>query len=130
MTEQEKREKVIKGLECCVDEIGISHAGCPYYTDGNKNCEGSEPFPTPLLRDALELLKAQEPRVLTLDEYKAMAEKPRNEKPPVWEELRDSDSSEWGWALPQQAYDGYGIVWRAWTYKPTEEQREAVKWGG
>ena len=57
----DKREKVIKGLECCVDEIGISHAGCPYYTDGNKNCGGGEPFPTPLLRDALELLKAQEP---------------------------------------------------------------------
>ena len=61
MKRMDKREKVIKGLECCVDEIGISHAGCPYYTDGNKNCGGGEPFPTPLLRDALELLKAQEP---------------------------------------------------------------------
>lgn len=56
MTEQEKREKVIRGLECCTkDECEC----CPY----ENVCFGDdevEIFDT-LARDALALLKAQEP---------------------------------------------------------------------
>ena len=117
----DKREKVIKELQRCVLPHG---RGC------TPECEyhGRIECCRQVMRKAIALLKEQEPRVLTLDAYKAMAEKPRNEKSPVWEELRYSNSSEWGWALPQQAYDGYGIVWRAWTDKPTEEQREAEAW--
>ena len=47
-------ERVIKGLECCLDE-GSCH-GCPYYDDMDY-CDGSDT----LKRDALALLKAQEP---------------------------------------------------------------------
>lgn len=56
MTDQEKRETVIKGLECC--ESGNCYE-CPY--DMDLECPGFEPTPKKLLKDAMELLKAQEP---------------------------------------------------------------------
>jgi len=62
MTEQEKREKIIKGLECCWDvQSGWKDARyvcstCPY-TD---NCIPCETL-APLMEDALALLKGQEP---------------------------------------------------------------------
>ena len=63
MTDAKKREKVIKGLECCTkDECEC----CPY----ENVCFGDdevEIFDT-LARDALALLKAQEPMVMTLEE--------------------------------------------------------------
>ena len=51
------REKVIKGLECCTkgDEVQFCRdEGCPY-ADVPDDCMGD------VMRDALELLKAQEP---------------------------------------------------------------------
>ena len=52
------REKVIKGLECCG---GISSAfECPYQgSEGCENCRGN------IYLDALTLLKAQEPKLVT-----------------------------------------------------------------
>lgn len=58
MTEQEKREKVIKGLKWCMDEEHDCYIeqGCPYENEGEGfGCKYA------LHRDALELLKAQEP---------------------------------------------------------------------
>lgn len=56
MTEQEKREKVIKALEHCIaDNCDL----CPY--DENVDCPGFDPTPKALLADVLALLKAQEP---------------------------------------------------------------------
>ena len=82
-----------------------------------------------MIEDALDTiedaLKAQEPRVLTLDEYRAIAELPRSERVPVWIEWRDSG---YGWAIPQRAYEGYGVTWRAWTDRMTDEMREARAW--
>ena len=57
------REKVLKGLECCAYWHGCK--GCPYIED----CDRAEGF-TALARDALALLKVQEPRVMTLEEIK------------------------------------------------------------
>ena len=56
MTEQEKREKVIKGLECI---ISSGNAGM---RDDCANCiyPGGGDCLAPALRDALALLKAQE----------------------------------------------------------------------
>lgn len=53
------REKVIKGLEHCLEIEGDgSCVGCPYDDDCfSENVECSEP----MMRDALALLKAQEP---------------------------------------------------------------------
>ena len=54
MTEQDKREKVIKGLECCkIPFTKCYNGGCPYFE--NDGCKAR------LKGDALVLLKAQEP---------------------------------------------------------------------
>lgn len=57
MTEQEKREKVIRGLECCIAYDYLCN-DCPYADDGGAEdgCYSDE-----LKTDALALLKAQEP---------------------------------------------------------------------
>lgn len=60
-----EREKVIKGLECCEKKVCIfrdTEKDCPYwelcgeYDDAFKDCT------TALAKDAIALLKAQEPR--------------------------------------------------------------------
>ena len=118
MSEQEKREKVIKGLECCSHEDIGDCNNCPYNIN-DMHCDIN------MMRDVLELLKAQELRVMTLDEYRAIAELPRSERVPVWIEWRDGG---YGWAIPQRAYEGYGATWRAWTDGPTDEMSEATAW--
>jgi len=54
-----EREKVIKGLECCM--VGDGHSPkcelCPYATVGDDTCQTMDG----LFADALALLKAQEP---------------------------------------------------------------------
>ena len=117
------REKVIKGLECCLgkgQKRGMCE-DCPYDTNaGRMKCNLGD-----MHVDALALLKAQEPRVMTLDEYKALAEKPKEERDPVWEEWHGLRST---WAIPNQAYGGYGTSWRCWTSRPDQATREATPW--
>lgn len=50
------REKVIKGLECCIDPLKARCPECPYYP-----CYDQDTTSEQLLADALELLKEQEP---------------------------------------------------------------------
>lgn len=58
MTE-EKREKVIKGLECCLTDSPSICEGCPYLETG---ClDDIRHFKHDILLDCLALLKAQEP---------------------------------------------------------------------
>lgn len=63
MTDAEKREKVIRGLECCSQQRGGPELceQCPY---------NDEPFPcgNALIRDTLSLLKEQEPRWIPVTE--------------------------------------------------------------
>jgi len=66
-----------------------------------------------------------EARLMTLEEYKVLAELPPDERVPVWEEWRRHDSK---WAMPGPAYNGYGMWWRCWTSRPTEAQRAAEAW--
>lgn len=66
MTEQEKREKVIKGLECCLEIRNIcwDNPKCPYNDCEDRVCgDGCMSF---MMRDALALLKAREPMVPTM----------------------------------------------------------------
>ena len=65
MTEQEKREKVIKGLERCIEKLdtvinkshGFNCTACPYF----RQCDASGYLiGFPLMKDVLALLKAQE----------------------------------------------------------------------
>ena len=131
------REKVIKGLEEMLDDSKY-----------NDSVNWNPWADTEILEDALALLKAQEPRVMTMEEIKAL---------PDYVFLEDRDISHAFSiktisrpALPQLIFvntnnedcvgfrgpDGdtslatsrYGVEWRCWTFRPTDEQREAVKW--
>ena len=89
---------------------------------------------------AIESLKAQEPRVLALDEiHGSMA---------VW--LEDVDKADVILAITESEFYAlhglcrcfitsdnrriaplkreYGIRWRAWTYRPTDDQRKSTPW--
>lgn len=127
------REKVMAGLVTCIAACNGKTVclDCRYMHDYSGGCE------TQLLSDALAMLKAQEPRVMTLSEALAADY--------VYLEIKlhaslpceccilavDPD----GGILPLHkgfcAYlDGeeYGETWRCWTSRPTEEQRRAEPW--
>lgn len=135
------REKVIKGLECCAES---KCEVCPY----EEQCFGEDIcICSPMAKDMLELLKAQEPRVMTLEEVVSAA------GTPAWFEGK-SNRAYTGWVLVYDVQEGmgitgtrvgvtkpghitiwpatelYGAKWRCWTSRPKDEQREAVKWDG
>ena len=116
-------EKVIKGLECCMKWEGENTARCNCsdcsYT--NMDILGKRCL-IDLINDALELLDAKEPILLTLDEV-ANAKYPTD----IFCEIKDDNRvfavtapvpERWIWAN--------GI--RYWTARPTEEQRKAEPW--
>lgn len=133
------REKVIKGLECCSEMSGDECQKCPYSSEClGVNCPVGMPH---LANDALELLKEQESRVLTLSEI--------NKNSFVWYENKkclrlfpalvvdcqcitrhkfivEDVFFDVGTYMPEDVH--YGKSWRCWNYKPTDEQRKAVKW--
>lgn len=131
MTNREKLEKVIKGLEHCGQPTVCD--GCPYKAGMAGRCF------TRLKTDALELLKAQEPRVMTLEEVtedcpdvvwfddrhfvRAFAALQKNENYHGWVKFIWRDGFE-----RHDHIDGYGKEWRCWTSKPTDEQRMATPW--
>ncbi len=134
MTENEKREKVIKGLEChakgeCVE--------CPY-REGWHTCnmrpeEG-------LIADALVLLKAQEPRVMTLEEVRkaeiAWIEQVGTVVPAMKVATSKKEIMLFAYTHDGGVFyvnikpDYYGKVSRCWTSRPTDEQREKEPWNG
>ena len=132
------REKAIKGLECCLKTIN-GNDGCPIECPYCEECLGSiRTIFMPMMRDALSLLKAQKPRVMTLKEI-VSAEC-------VWIEYATSGNIiialPWDIELTDDTYNFIGMPncfvefrslydqeWRCWTSRPTDEQREKVKWG-
>ena len=88
-------------------------------------------------KDALELLKAQEPRVMTATEaYTAdyVYIEFDGVITPAIRTTNERDGHRESYFATQQLggdwmrWDDYGITWRCWTSRPTDEQREAVKW--
>ena len=139
------REKVVKGLKCrlecgCMQEDHCN-SDCPYLGDP-RACSGLD-------EDVLALLKAQEPRVMTLDlppeewQDKVIWLEIKGKKPiPClfrkccdrmmfgrYERIMSFDaigsSKEGGYFLRN-----YGVNWRCWTSRPTDEQMEAMAWDG
>ena len=94
--------------------------------------------------DAIALLKAQELRVMTWEEAQANVQ----DGPFIIFEVRDSTGSEVDFGVLAGDFyemsegsvltvadfwmmkDEYGKRFRLWTSRPTDEQREAVKWDG
>lgn len=136
------REKVIKGLECCLgkgQKRGMCE-DCPYDTNaGRMKCNLGD-----MHVDALALLKAQEPRVMTISRVLNL-----KGSTPVW--LEDVDKKDIIGALFMRNYTGtkcvdfaivrdweferivadymdYGVRWRCWTSRPDQATREATPW--
>lgn len=143
--------KVIQAFENCTDPemldddetyVDCIRAGeCPW-DDCQERGRKLIDIPLSLVMEALELLKAQEPRVMTLEEVEAL---PYGY---VLIETDKKDSLRWADALlfcknTNFSFDfitlegharllgtAYNMEWRCWTSQPTEEQRKAVKWDG
>lgn len=140
------REKVINGLECI---ISSGNAGM---RDDCANCvyPGGGDCIAPALRDALTLLKAYEPRVMTLEELGKLQEddvvyveiKPVRDitcisvefvrfveevqdlqDPAIWIELHTTDSA--GFFETRKSTEPN---WRCWTAKPSLKQMEEIPW--
>ena len=95
--------------------------------------EGSDTDQT--IDRAVKLLKAQEPRVLTLDEALeadlCWLEKKGDDR--VWP-CKVGGGEKWAaiWRFDQEPMavlrDEYGELFRCWSARPTDEQREATPW--
>lgn len=85
--------------------------------------------------DVIALLKRQEPRVMTLDEALGGDEcwiEGRNGACGYGDALLTDDGERVDFYRPHRLdtldFYEYGLSWRCWTSRPTEEQRKAVKW--
>ena len=119
------REKVTSALEKALAISEAVDSGFIWITVGEA-------------KKALELLKEQEPRVLTHDEAIALPE-----GTPVWfEECTDAGQTFLGPMICHgnglygnrfMQVDAKQLYWRGrrfWNARPTDEQRKAVKWDG
>ena len=152
------RNKVIDDLaHCRHGDCYICGAGpkCKYIDHTVKG--GLALMPIQLIRKVFALLKEQEPRVLTADEMTELGktggavwveESPEGSDPKCfWGLVTEGvePPKDKGYNYPGGVYfnvvdtesdmwdgDFYGLKtplgWRAWTARPTEEQRKAVKW--
>ena len=143
------RDEIIAWLHLCdghAIHMGHGCEKCPFL----EGTESGEECVERLHAAAVSLLNAQKPRVMTLEDLKAyllidengrfpegygweeLAQRapiyiePRNPTPGVlywWtaERLR-------AWVLEPYFQERYGKVRMAWTSRPTDEQREKVKW--
>lgn len=137
------REMVIKGMECCLPPHDPDCNLCPYDSI-DLRCRAK------LRDDIMMLLKAQEPKFMTLEEVIAhyslspvfvddfgAQEDYYEDIQPLYFEFPHQEEDSWivhwrGYAHVAR-YLGewkhsYNKKWRCWTAKPTDEQRKAVKW--
>lgn len=99
---------------------------CPYAKNDGRPCKTL----APLLNDALALLKAQKPRLLTVDDFNDNSDVDICGYLPCWVEPNphgDAATEKPGWGLVSVGQIG-GAYHRYWTGKPTQEQMETVKW--
>lgn len=138
-------EKTIDILKHCIDEKHGCY-GCPKrYTNGRVACkefeQGYNTIPKSVVRDAIALLKEQEPRVLNWDEvgnYSVVYGEFRGVKE-IFPLIVTKDMSgrilSWN---PGINRSGEHLLLvsdeedrrntRCWNREPTDEQREAVTW--
>ena len=129
-------EKVIEGLRCHSEpKFGPDEYFCETCSYDEATCGLDVP------NDALSLLKAQQARLMTLDEVKKLPT-----ETDVWiqhagkfaddviraatvSEVTNASISFWfGGSLYYMNYGEKPYGWICWTSRPTDEQRKAVKW--
>lgn len=119
------RKEIIKNLEYLI----------------SYDCTGTQYDCKDEIQGAIDLLRSQEPRVLTPEEIRSGAvevawveDRDKAEViPGIWFRLSNEGEDE---AVDIHIRDGfvgarlavYGKLWRCWTAKPSDEQRKAVKW--
>ena len=139
--------KVFCGLESCTRGNGICQGvHCPYHKDRDETifCRMN------LVSDVCSLLQidANAPRVLTLDEIDSIIYKSAKDYERLfWAESKSRTRLSFGvfqldittendyealligcsWPFTYRR-ETYGIKWRCWTARPTDEQRKKVKW--
>lgn len=122
------REKVIKGLECCSKMSGDACRECPY---GFLCLDTDLPYGMPHLAiDAIALLKAQEPRLLTSKDFSNSPIADAGGAIPCWKESK-SPTRRSGWAVivyGRWLADTENGTSRYWTSRPTDAQMEATPW--
>lgn len=121
------KEKVLKGMECCMIAPGSCPEECPYRGQGDE----TEYCDEKIIKDVYTLLKAQEPRLVTYDDFHSGREDGGGTIP-CWKEAR-SKTRRSGWAVivyGKMLADGETGVARYWTARPTEEQMREVAWPG
>ena len=117
------KEIVINGLRCLSDPSNEypSCDTCPY---DFASCV------LDVTSDALQLIKEQEPRLVTPDDFKSSPNLDEHGRLLVWQEVRPGSGvktfSTWMTITPEYMNDLHNV--RFWTWKPTKEQIEAVKW--
>lgn len=124
------REEVFDGLDCCIEGL----CDCCHYkkSDGPGGCKDE------LMVDAFALLKAQQPRVMTLEEVRTAEV--------VWLEqvgecvcaikIQNFDNGTMSFAYEYNNFPSfvnikpkyYGKISRCWTSRPTDAQMEATPW--
>lgn len=139
-----EREKLIRAMEYCTADITPVDENdecfgdvCPFKEGGYESGDCQEN----MIRATLALLKEQEARVLDWNEIGTV-------DGAVW--LEDRDENEVVPGLVMQMHSAvnldikkggklhtasasrsdYGEGWRAWSARPTDEQRKAVLWDG
>jgi len=148
-------KEVIAGLEKCSampDSYTSIRSDCESCTYNGRDTLDGVICRQLLMRDALSLLKAPEARVANLEELKLVTD----DGPFYWMEVRERKAffpalkiEELGAgragplciqfaAIFNSGYgpvtvcrfktEEYNILWRCWTSRPTDEQREKVKW--
>lgn len=125
MTDQ---KKVIKGLACCTRPGNC--VTCPW----NHSREIGATCIRTLMKDTLALLKAQKPRVMTLEEVKIADVVFLEFQDVITTRIVDTWFGNGDGDIRLVGMDGtlcmakaaYNDSWRCWTSRPTEEQRKAV----
>ena len=129
-----KREKVIRGLECCIvcdPDAKSNCVECPYNHEGiitNAPCANG------LMVDALVLLKERESRVMTKEEIVLCTDWVWCEYTSGYQgwyraEEYDTDYGLFRWEdTTTDIIDDYGFRWRAWTSRLTTEQMRDTPW--
>lgn len=126
-------EKVLYALNCRATDAPSTCAECSYYNADWCCCNTKY-----IMKDALDLLNAQMPRVMTLEELQAI-ETPwnRNTPPYLFVERRSFAESRWmSWGFLHNGVrlhgtmgvQNYGSKWRVWNLQPTPEQMANTPW--